>query len=530
MKAWVRGHFKVLDDREVDLTPRGSKERALLALLILSPGQHRTRAWLQDKLWSDRSPQQASVSLRQALAKCRKAFGAGADCLRADRSFIWLSPQAAIDETAPGEPADYLEDIDIRDPEFENWLRDLRQSRASLPQRLAQEPGPVRPGRPQVEIVHHAIGATLEGRFLSRDLAGRIAQGLQAAGDIDIEMDIDILPGATVFLPSTPDGPQAPDGSVQIETLDDDSFWHVLVRVLGPPGRRCVWAGRLRLPLHPASLWESVEVIQLCNRAVHATLDMVSKTAARSPIGAIQRAVRRIEDYDRIGLAAADVLLQGAQNGDTTGLALAWRAYVRLTQALEYRENAGALGEAAVAMLDEALGRHGDNSVILAIAAQVQMELIGDFDHSRFLAERAVLANDQNPHALNMMSHRLLLQGDPERGHGFAEAARRAATGQPGSFAYDLQGAFCALGLGRFAEACDLMLICHRKKPSYRPPLRYLVALNLLLGHEAEARYYAGKLRQLEPDFTPALMLNPSYPFETARRLGLLEAIRSRVW
>src|SRR5438874_766937 len=58
------GAFRVLAPDGEDLTPRGRKARALLAILALTPTRRRSRPALQDKLWSDRGPEQGAASLR----------------------------------------------------------------------------------------------------------------------------------------------------------------------------------------------------------------------------------------------------------------------------------------------------------------------------------------------------------------------------------------------------------------------------------------------------------------------------------
>ena len=53
----------------------GKKNRALLAVLALSPGQTMTRERLSSLLWGDRGEEQARNSLRQSLAVLRKELG-----------------------------------------------------------------------------------------------------------------------------------------------------------------------------------------------------------------------------------------------------------------------------------------------------------------------------------------------------------------------------------------------------------------------------------------------------------------------
>ena len=56
--------FRVISKSGKDLTPRNNQVRALLAPLATAPEYRRSRAWLQDKLWSDRVQEQGRVSLR----------------------------------------------------------------------------------------------------------------------------------------------------------------------------------------------------------------------------------------------------------------------------------------------------------------------------------------------------------------------------------------------------------------------------------------------------------------------------------
>src|SRR3954454_23420700 len=88
----VIGSFRVLAHDGEELTPRGRKARALLAILALTPTRRRSRAALQDKLWSDRGPEQGADSLRQTLTEIRRAFGDRyRSCLMADMRGVGLA-------------------------------------------------------------------------------------------------------------------------------------------------------------------------------------------------------------------------------------------------------------------------------------------------------------------------------------------------------------------------------------------------------------------------------------------------------
>jgi TolB-like protein/Flp pilus assembly protein TadD len=122
------------------------KTRALLAYLALTGGRAHGRGKLAELLWSDRGEKQARDSLRQALAELRDAL---ADirpvALITDHDLVSLDPEAVeVDALRFAELAgrdnaeglrravalyegDLLDDLDVRDPAFDDWLKDERR-------------------------------------------------------------------------------------------------------------------------------------------------------------------------------------------------------------------------------------------------------------------------------------------------------------------------------------------------------------------------------------------------------------------
>ena len=116
-----------------DLTPASVKSRGLLAILGTSQHLRASRAKLQDKLWSDRGHDQGANSLRQALTEIRRSFGDHRDVVLSGSGWAALDPQKVqvtltpVTNHANPKIVEFAEDIDIRDPEFEDWLREQRQ-------------------------------------------------------------------------------------------------------------------------------------------------------------------------------------------------------------------------------------------------------------------------------------------------------------------------------------------------------------------------------------------------------------------
>ena len=520
MRLQLNGPFRIFDDQDRDVTPKGIKERGLLALLLMSPGQRRTRAWMQDKLWSERTPEQASGSSRQALSNVRKALGDLGQRLHSDRSAIWFHPIVPITEGFDPAMGELLDDIDIEDPEFSDWLRCLRMQQAPPPAGAVPAAAGQRPKtdhRPMALIWRLDRSATARGAFILRALSQRIATGLGLMGNLDVvEMD------AEDRLVSDDE----PAARVELECLDDSDTAFVLIRVTGMPNRRIIWSGRLSLAPSLSNIWDSEDVARAVNRAVQGVADTVSGTPNLAAMASINRAIRRIYEFDRMGLSKADDLLRGAMESDLRGTALAWRGYVRLTEALEFRETIADKQSEAMDFVQEALAASPDHSVVLTLASQVTLKLTGDLDRAHFLAGRAVAQADDNPYALDALCQTLILQRRYEEADEVADRARRNAAGLPHSFSWDMQACLAAVSVGRIDDALDLALSSNRKMPFYRPALRYLTALSCLARKPDDAAYYAGQLRRLEPDFKLQILLKDDYPVATLRDLGLIDTLR----
>ena len=239
LRIYVIGAFRVLAHDGEDLTPRGRKARALLAMLALTPTRRRSRPALQDKLWSDRGPEQGAASLRQTLTEIRRSLGDRyRDCLISDMRGIGLAPEQVIVDLDTAdlselarktEPPELLEDIEVTDEEFEHWLRNQR---TAFEQRVAAaksvSPSPVpgsapgsSPGaaprppppaiRPWVRLLPPLTVTGEDALFFSHLVGSRIVQGLIDQWAIDpcedgkgpqgVQLRVDALPtsGAVVI-------------------------------------------------------------------------------------------------------------------------------------------------------------------------------------------------------------------------------------------------------------------------------------------------------------------------------------------
>lgn len=151
LRIFLLGPFQIIGPDGRDLTPRRHKANALLALVASAERGQRARSWLCSRLWSDRSQEQSLGSLRQSLTDVRRALGdqweryVQIDAFNVAINFdtVWVDA-VALRESGPQalgpETGEFLEGIDVRDDEFEDWLtlersywQQLREARATRP-------------------------------------------------------------------------------------------------------------------------------------------------------------------------------------------------------------------------------------------------------------------------------------------------------------------------------------------------------------------------------------------------------------
>ncbi|MDO8312349.1 MAG: hypothetical protein Q7T25_10440, partial [Sideroxyarcus sp.] len=110
----------------------GAKHKALFALLATAPFGRRTRSYLQDTLWGTSCFDNGRQSLRRALSDIKALMGADYETLlTVSNAEISLDLSLVHFIGRPG-GGEFLEGLDIRDNEFNEWLRGIRQSPEQL--------------------------------------------------------------------------------------------------------------------------------------------------------------------------------------------------------------------------------------------------------------------------------------------------------------------------------------------------------------------------------------------------------------
>ena len=325
----LRGIFLCRGSDGVDITPRGAREKGILALLALAPERTRSRNWLKTKLWSERFDTQANTSLRRALSNIRKAFGPYADCLIADRVNIRLGPDVIIlNDAAAGD--ELLEDLFINDPEFDDWLRDTRMLfDAPQPPSIIETPAPHTSYRRVMSISTDEV-VLGEAGLLQNMLGDILAERLVATGPVEVYRNLRI-------------DPKVPHDRIDVSAYPVGSQWIFSLSIVEAPKSRHVWSGRMRMDFTAKSNGESNPFARFCNEAIAALADRKINLAANS------------DPFFVMNFASARLFT--GQNSDlSTGLTL-------LDTVVSHQKECGAaLGLARIREADQGPGQFGHDN------------------------------------------------------------------------------------------------------------------------------------------------------------------------
>lgn len=523
LTLYAFGRLRLVDPEGQDRAPSGKKARGLIALLALAPGHLRARGWLQDKLWSDRGPEQAAGSLRQSLSEIRRALGPFSSILVTPGGLVGLdSARFRVRFDPPGgvtSDCELFEDLDIRDPEFENWLRDQRQlvtpgaDSGLRADRLA---------RPLVMIELESDGSD-GSHWLLRDVENQIAHSLLEYGDVTIVdgsrrtgsiggrgrrglvvvLDCALLDGAVRL-------------SARLEQLAEAAVYAV-VRGTAP-----------RNGTDPAG---SPGVGQFVNQVVVRALDTLAHQVEEvgthaMALALFNKARHSLFRLGRTDLAQADRLLQLAYESEPRAQFLAWRSFIRNTAHFEHRthefldENLDQL-----TLIDEALRDGSTNSLVLALASQAHYVGATDIPRAARLARLSIERNPSNSLGWAFLSNALLGAGDAPAAAQAAAAARNLVKNTPYEYFYEIFGCMAAAGMRDYETAIELAEGALAFMPRFIAPRRYLVALYKATGRTRELEDACSALRRTEPDFSVNTLLDPQYPVGTLRRMPLIDAI-----
>jgi len=519
----LHGPFQLfaLADRR-DLSPRPHKSRALLAMLALAPGQRRSRRWIEERLWSDRAPQQAAGSLRQALVDLRKALSPHDDILVADREWLSLRTDALRMRPAGEGSGDLLEGVTVRDPAFQRWLDSARRG-PGADQLPSVSVGSDRPASEPITL--RCTTSNLPGTG-----SGIVAEIIAARIAADIS---DHVTACTLSQGRDQTAQPTADLEIACNVVEDNGICLAFIKIVHLPSGRVLFSRDCRFVGTATSLAGSEALVQAAYEAAERTVARsphvlgVSRDASKSAaLG--QLALHKMFSFDEAQLAEADRLMEQAWEVEGNTVHLAWRGLLQMVKAIELSQaQRPELHDVAQRLTAHAMESRDGNSTVKALVSQTRAMLFGDAVAAGLAAQAALEENPRNPFALQAMAVAKMLAGDGEEAYRMSALGRSYAGRSTFRHWWDAHHATVCVATGRLPEAIKAAETAAFAAPSLRPAYRYLLSLYAHQGDLDRANRMKERLEQIEPGFTLDRMLgDPDYPVRTLRNTGLLRELR----
>jgi Tetratricopeptide repeat len=519
------GNLSLRDSDQTDRTPGGQKARALIGLLAMTPDRSRPRRWLEQKLWSDRSPEQASNSLRQVLMELRTALGPAATCLKADRQHVTLSPlETDLEQNPTGirhaleAGYDLMQDIHLRDAAFTAWLAEQRARLAGTAPITASGWLPDAPAIPLV--IRTAMMPTDRCGFVSAAMGESISKLVSDFINVDIFTEAE---GTTQI------GPRDRGLILTVGASESRDRLHLVTTLESSRTGQVLWSRQAQSATETASDVLAGNLPSVIFEAAEAAINAMPRVVGDDPgplraEAMMARAVRAIFSFQEHQLRLADDLLRDSAAIVPSARAYAWRAVLRQFMGVERTEkDSSRLRDEAELFSQKAMEAAPVNSLVLSLLSQVEIMLHDNIDAGSKLARDAIHLNPMNAFGYIAQAGTLLRQGRPDAAYEAAEFGAGFASRSGYLHWWEMHKGLAATQMGDYESAISCFEAARARAPHFRAPLRHLIFLYLKRGQPENAMRALTNLRRIEPDFSLQLIRDdPSYPAGTLRRADLL--------
>lgn len=513
----VFGVFSVKRINGEDATPRSRKSCGLLALLLAAKGYRCSRESLMDKLWSDRSSDQARASLRTTLTEIRKAFGDEGESLIADMWHVSLnSEKIKIFKPSQGETKElYLDGIGIKDPEFENWLRDRRQefehSGNTNSSATSMSIAPIL----MLALPRADVGKSIFADYLKNSISKTVADW----GSIDVRWE-----GQAGLL-----DPKLPIYRLDTQEHRVGDGIALQAQLTSHPDGTVLWQVTDIIPTGQAH--NAIEDIsRLTNSCVDQTVSMFAGYHAR-----------RLGSYHHTSFEVMQGMLASQGQAyddyykafgkkfeeDGRGIHLAWQGFLACWAVGErHRRNLDEVRENARELMCRAIDLEPHNSVVYALASHIFGFVLSEYEVSGEMALRSVTLDKNNPLGWGFLAvSKLNMNRGAEAFENVMFARRICGEGPHRAFIDSLAVQIGTL-TGNANEVFGIGESLCALRPKYSSPLRHLIAGYVATDQFQKAERCALSLRKNEPDFSLSLFLEPDYPVHALRESGVLDLKR----
>ncbi|MEM9212030.1 MAG: hypothetical protein AAGA63_11155 [Pseudomonadota bacterium] len=510
------GSLRVLSPGGDNITPNAAKAKGLIAILADTPNNRRTRRWLESKLWSDRAAQQASGSLRQTLTDIRQSFGEHAYILGSSRQDIWLQSNLIstdFGETSSDDPRTLLEGLDIKDEEFETWLRECRQRRGAAEAKRSGTTPDISKGI-RIKCVASGSKNSIE-RIAGQVLVDQIGKNIESVAAI---WRVDEKTSAIGDL------------EVASEVASHGNECVVYVKITHQYSGRVLFSGFRQRQTNLNALLEDDFVAEFAHEAAGKCLQKLPlavglDTPEVVATGFSNLAIKRFGLFNVASLDEADDFMSRAYDASPHGSYLGWRGFFSMARVvdLQIAADKGTLEEVNQ-LCSQALELSPDSPQTLSLVALTRLMLFDDLESGVGLSEAALRIDPLSMFAKQARSVSIGASGNANDAYEMSALCQFAVYQDELRHLWDLYHSLVCISAGRFEEALKAASRASLRCADFIAPRRQILALSALSGDFHSARKQRQELERLEPSFSLERMVHDiDYPAATLRRAGALD-------
>jgi len=539
IKLQTSPRFKLVDLRhDESITIKGTKTKGLIALLAMAPDYCRSRAWVKQRLWSDRSEEQASGSLRQCISDIKKSLDSRKHLLVTEGTNLALEHTmfcvecvpscTTIDGAAIAFDKEFLEDLDtIKDPQFRLWLNSVRETHSNQPKvDKASTSVAISKGNlgPFLVIFDKQLGAGLHENVLGSELLTSISKFLLEMPDVAI---IDSISAEENPLLAK----EVRGCRVFIHAQGDEQKMFIRVALQSIVDGRLLWNDQIVIPKTDDFNLQCFEVLSLTGGLLSQINEQVKNNsdcidANELKLKMLNKAVVGIFSLDKQEMQSADSVLSNIYNTNPAGQYLAWRAFLRSLAVFQHRDASFLEADlSSTELASEALKASPNESMSLLVTSQFEYLHRGNSEASLHFAKQSVNKNPLNALAWAVLSNTQLVAGQFQEA---ATSAKRAlALGADGPFKHYLEFFACMAlsSLKEYDQAAVHAEIALAYSKEFTAPLRYLLPLYKATGQTEKYKASLKRLQELEPDFSLSRYSDADYPVNTLRKIELIDFV-----
>lgn len=499
------------------------KEKALVAVLCLSPKLKRSRRWMAALLWGELSEDRAAANLRQAIWRIKSAFESSRPLISADRDSVWINEEN-ISEILPAasKDQDLLEGLCVDEEAFEDWLRENRSRQTGKPLQFSTHSW--LHSSEMLTLQHLPLVAVFPCEAISEieykcsnlacDLVIKTLLEQKCVDVYDLRHGIPEKFNSSMSSPSFGLYHRATvlNGSVSLvftmkNLVSGQVLWTRWIDDL-------VWARP-----NFAEVFSRGKVTELAN-AVHDQVYYHSKSTQAS---GMFTAVQHVLSHRKSGQALAKPWLTEAAH--ESGVARAWLTY---TFAVAHAERHGGLDQSSLEELKfHCLKAHEvepENPIVRAIIGHINAFVFRDFEEAEAHHSIARKIGWNHPVVWTLSAMHANYTDRPELAYQFSTHALNQSTFSPNRFYFEGPYSISCSLTGRHKEAILVGNSILAKKPGFLAVMRHLVASQVHSGQLSEARANISEIREKDPQFAKKAITASDYPLPSSKSVDLINS------